>query len=243
MKTQIAIVTPIPEMIESVVQHSMLRQAVEREKVELHLINLRDFGEGDYRQIDDTPFGGGPGMVMMAGPLFKAIENAINKVGGEEDLRIIFPSPQGVPWSHNCAKENSAIKKLIVICGHYKGVDERVIDRYGICEYSLGDFVITSGEIPAMVMVDSAVRLIPGALNTLDSALTDTFTHDLLDHPHYTQPREIEGLRVPDVLLSGHHKEIETWKQGQREKRTEERRPDLWKTYKEKLKESETNYE
>ena len=243
MKTQIAIITPIPNMVASVVEHTMLRKAVERQKVDLHIIDLRDYGEGNYRQIDDTPFGGGAGMVMMAGPLFKAIDHTIKTVGGPDDLQIIYPSPQGHPWDHGSALENSTVKKLIVICGHYKGVDERIIDRYGICEYSLGDFVIASGEIPAMVMVDSAVRLIPGALNTLDSALTDTFTHDLLDHPHYTQPREIEGLRVPDVLLSGHHKEIETWKQGQREKRTEERRPDLWKTYKEKLKESETNYE
>ncbi|SUZ66578.1 uncharacterized protein METZ01_LOCUS19432 [marine metagenome] len=182
-------------------------------------------------------------MVMMAEPLIKAIEHTMDLIGGSEDVQVIYPSPQGETWSQKVANQTSKVKKLIVICGHYKGVDERVIDRYGICEYSLGDFVITSGEIPAMVMVDSAVRLIPGALNTLDSALTDTFTHDLLDHPHYTQPREIEGLRVPDVLLSGHHKEIETWKQGQREKRTKERRPDLWKTYKEKLKESETNYE
>ncbi|MED5219866.1 MAG: tRNA (guanosine(37)-N1)-methyltransferase TrmD, partial [Candidatus Neomarinimicrobiota bacterium] len=220
-----------------------LRKAVERNAVKFHIVNLRQFGRGNYRQIDDTPFGGGSGMVMMAEPLIKAIEHTMDLIGGSEDIQVIYPSPQGETWCQTAANQTSKVKKLIVICGHYKGIDERVIDRYRICEYSLGDFVITSGEIPAMVMVDSAVRLIPGALNTLDSALTDTFTHDLLDHPHYTQPREIEGLRVPDVLLSGHHKEIETWKQGQREKRTKERRPDLWKTYKEKLKESETNYE
>ena len=218
-------------MIESVVQHSMLRQAVEREKVELHLINLRDFGEGDYRQIDDTPFGGGPGMVMMAGPLFKAIENAIEKVGGEDDLRIIFPSPQGIPWSHNCAMENSAIKKLIVICGHYKGVDERVIEKYVTHEYSIGDFVVTNGEIPAMIIIDSVVRLVPGVINNIESALTDSFAMDLLDSPCYTQPRDIEGLSVPEVLLSGNHKEIDKWKQDCRAKRTEEKRPDMWKNY------------
>ena len=218
-------------MIEAVVQHSMLRQAVEREKVELHLINLRDFGEGDYRQIDDTPFGGGPGMVMMAGPLFKAIENAIEKVGGEEDLRIIFPSPQGIPWGHNCAKENSAIKKLIVICGHYKGVDERVIEKYVTHEYSIGDFVVTNGEIPAMIIIDSVVRLVPGVINNIESALTDSFAMDLLDSPSYTQPRDIEGLSVPEVLLSGNHKEIDKWKQDCRAKRTKEKRPDMWKNY------------
>ena len=240
---QIAVITPVPDVIDTLITNSILRKAVERNAVKFHIVNLRQFGRGNYRQIDDTPFGGGSGMVMMAEPLIKAIEHTIDLIGGSEDVQVIYPSPQGETWSQKAANQTSKVKKLIVICGHYKGVDERIIDRYGICEYSLGDFVITSGEIPAMVMVDSAVRLIPGALNTLDSALTDTFTHDLLDHPHYTQPREIEGLRVPDVLLSGHHKEIETWKQGQREKRTKERRPDLWKTYKEKLKESETNYE
>ena len=240
---QIAVITPVPDVIDTLITNSILRKAVERNAVKFHIVNLRQFGRGNYRQIDDTPFGGGSGMVMMAEPLIKAMEYTMDLIGGSEEVQVIYPSPQGETWSQKVANQTSKVKKLIVICGHYKGVDERVIDRYGICEYSLGDFVITSGEIPAMVMVDSAVRLIPGALNTLDSALTDTFTHDLLDHPHYTQPREIEGLRVPDVLLSGHHKEIETWKQGQREKRTKERRPDLWKTYKEKLKESETNYE
>ena len=240
---QIAVITPVPDVIDTFITNSILRKAVERNVVKFHIVNLRQFGRGNYRQIDDTPFGGGSGMVMMAEPLIKAIEHTMDLIGGSEDVQVIYPSPQGETWSQKVANQTSKVKKLIVICGHYKGVDERVIDRYGICEYSLGDFVITSGEIPAMVMVDSAVRLIPGALNTLDSALTDTFTHDLLDHPHYTQPREIEGLRVPDVLLSGHHKEIETWKQGQREKRTKERRPDLWKMYKEKLKESEINYE
>jgi len=240
---QIAVITPVPDVIDTFITNSILRKAVERNAVKFHIVNLRQFGRGNYRQIDDTPFGGGSGMVMMAEPLIKAIEHTMDLIGGSEEVQVIYPSPQGETWSQKAANQTSKVKKLIVICGHYKGVDERVIDRYGIREYSLGDFVITSGEIPAMVMVDSAVRLIPGALNTLDSALTDTFTHDLLDHPHYTQPREIEGLRVPDVLLSGHHKEIETWKQGQREKRTKERRPDLWKIYKEKLKESETNYE
>ena len=240
---QIAVITPVPDVIHTFITNSILRKAVERNVVKFHIVNLRQFGRGNYRQIDDTPFGGGSGMVMMAEPLIKAIEHTMDLIGGSEEVQVIYPSPQGETWSQKAANQTSKVKKLIVICGHYKGVDERVIDRYGIREYSLGDFVITSGEIPAMVMVDSAVRLIPGALNTLDSALTDTFTHDLLDHPHYTQPREIEGLRVPDVLLSGHHKEIETWKQVQREKRTKERRPDLWKIYKEKLKESETNYE
>ena len=240
---QIGIITPVPDVIDTLITNSILRKAVERNAVKFRIVNLRQFGLGNYRQIDDAPFGGGSGMVMMAGPLIKAIEHTMGLIGGSDDAQVIYPSPQGETWNQNSASQTSKLKKLIVICGHYKGIDERVIDRYGIHEYSLGDFVLTSGEIPAMVMVDSMVRLIPGTLNTLDSALTDTFTHDLLDHPHYTQPREIEGLRVPNVLLSGHHKEIKTWKQKQREKRTKGRRPDLWKIYKKKLKELEKNYE
>ena len=242
MKHQIAIITPAPDLVEAVVQHSMLRQAVARERVDFHLVNLRDFGEGNYRQTDDTPFGGGAGMVMMAGPLFKAIEVAIENVGGTDGLRIVYPSPQGQTWSHELAIENSSVKKLIVICGHYKGIDERVIEKYVSHEYSIGDFVVTSGEIPGMILIDSIVRLIPGVLNKIDSAMSDTFSGDLLDAPHYTQPRKIDGMAVPDVLISGHHKKIEEWRKARQEERTKERRPDIWKHYL-KLNESEKSDE
>ena len=242
MKHQIAIITPAPDLVEAVVQHSMLRQAVARERGGFHLVNLRDFGEGNYRQTDDTPFGGGAGMVMMAGPLFKAIEVAIENVGGTDGLRIVYPSPQGQTWSHELAIENSSVKKLIVICGHYKGIDERVIEKYVSHEYSIGDFVVTSGEIPGMILIDSIVRLIPGVLNKIDSAMSDTFSGDLLDAPHYTQPREIDGMAVPDVLISGHHKKIEEWRKARQEERTKERRPDIWKHYL-KLNESEKSDE
>ena len=232
MKKQIAIITPVPDIVESVVQNSILRQARERKKVDFHIINLRDFGEGNYHQIDDKPYGGGPGMVMMAGPLFKAIEDSMEKVGGKDDLRIIYPSPQGVQWIHNLAEENSKITRLIVICGHYKGIDERVIEKFITHEYSIGDFVVTSGEIPAMIFIDSIVRLIPGVINNLQSALSDSFAEDLLDSPFYTQPREINGLTVPKVLLSGNHKEINLWRKDSRLKRTKKKRPDLMEKFK-----------
>lgn len=235
---QIAVITPVPEVIDTLIQNSILRKAVEKNVVEFHLINLRDFGKGNYRQIDDSPFGGGSGMVLMAEPIFKAIEYAMELVGGPEDVRVIYPSPQGKTWDQRTAEETSQQKKFIVICGHYKGIDERVIEKFVTHEYSLGDFVMTGGEIPAMVMLDSAVRLIPGTLNTLDSALTDSFSQDLLDHPHYTQPREIDGLEVPKVLLGGHHANIEAWRQKKKEERTKEKRPDLWEKF-EKLNESE----
>ena len=238
---QIAVITPVPDVIDTLIQNSIFRKAVEKNVVEFHLVNLREFGKGNYRQIDDAPFGGGSGMVLMAEPLFKAIDHAMELIGGPDNVRVIYPSPQGKPWDQRTAEETSRQKKFIVICGHYKGIDERVMEKYVTHEYSLGDFVMTGGEIPAMVILDSAVRLIPGTLNTLDSALTDSFSQDLLDHPHYTQPREIEGMEVPEVLLGGHHAKIGTWRQEQKEKRTKEKRPDLWKKF-EKLKESESNH-
>ncbi|MEE8335946.1 MAG: tRNA (guanosine(37)-N1)-methyltransferase TrmD [Candidatus Neomarinimicrobiota bacterium] len=228
---KIAMVTPVPELVEAVVQNSMLRQAIERGVLDFQLINLRDFGKGSHRQIDDSPFGGGKGMIMMAGPLFKALDTAIEKVGGHEDLRIIYPSPQGRPWKHDFAMENSAVKKLIFLCGHYKGIDERVIEKYVTHEYSIGDFVLSGGEIPGLILLDSIVRLIPGVLNSYESAMTDSFAVELLDGPHYTQPREIENRPVPDILLTGHHKKIEEWRNKKRRERTENRRPDLWKNY------------
>lgn len=239
---QIAVITPVPDVIDTLIQNSILRKAVEKNVVKFHIINLRDFGKGNYRQIDDTPFGGGSGMVMMAEPLFDAIDYAMELVGGPDEVQVIYPSPQGELWNQKYAEETSQLKKLIVICGHYKGIDERVIEKYVSHEYSIGDFVVTSGEIPGMILIDSIVRLIPGVLNKIDSAMSDTFSGDLLDAPHYTQPREIDGMAVPDVLISGHHKKIEEWRKARQEERTKERRPDIWKHYL-KLNESEKSDE
>jgi tRNA (guanine37-N1)-methyltransferase len=211
----------------------MLRQAVERNVVEFKVVNLRDFTRGNYRQVDDDPFGGGEGVVMMAEPLFKAIDFSLEQLGSGE-VRLVYPSPQGVQWTHELAMENSQVDKLIFICGHYKGIDERVIEKYVTHEYSIGDFVVTAGELPAMIMIDSIVRLIPGVLNKYDSAMSDTFASDLLDAPYYTRPREIEGMKVPDVLIEGHHKKIDEWRNAQREQRTKVKRPDIWEKYLEK---------
>lgn len=227
---QIVIITPVPDTIDSLIANSMLRQAVERDIVEFVVVNLRDFTKGNYRQIDDEPFGGGDGMIMMAEPLFKAIDHSLEHLDSG-DVRIIYPSPQGVQWKHELAMENSQVDKLVFICGHYKGIDERVIERYVTHEYSIGDFVVTAGEIPAMMMIDSIVRLIPGVLNKYDSAMSDTFASDLLDAPYYTRPRDYEGMKVPDVLIEGHHKKIDEWRTAQKEKRTETKRPDIWDKY------------
>jgi len=235
---KIAIITPVPEMVHAIIEQSMLRKAASEKVAEYNVFDLREFGKGNYRQIDDTPFGGGSGMVMMAEPLMAAVEFAMEWMG-DNDVRIVCPSPQGKTWNHKSAETFSDHEKTIFICGHYKGIDQRVIEKYVTDEFSIGDFVVTSGEIPAMIMIDSTVRLIPGVLNSRESAETDTFYGDLLDNPHFTKPRKVDGMPVPEVLLNGHHKEIEDWRQSQREFITQEKRPDLWRKYLEKSKISE----
>ena len=235
---KIAIITPVPEMVHAIIEQSMLRKAASEKVAEYNVFDLREFGKGNYRQIDDTPFGGGSGMVMMAEPLMAAIEFAMEWMG-DNDVRIVCPSPQGKTWNHKSAETFSDHEKTIFICGHYKGIDQRVIEKYVTDEFSIGDFVVTSGEIPAMIMIDSMVRLIPCVLNSRESAETDTFYGDLLDNPYFTKPRKVDGMPVPEVLLNGHHKEIEDWRQSQREFITKEKRPDLWRRYLEKSKISE----
>jgi len=241
---QIAIITTVPDVIHTIIDNSILRQAKDHDVVTFHVIDVREFGKGNYRQIDDTPFGGGSGMVMMAEPLLMAIDFAHERIGDlENETHVLLPAPQGSIWNHDCALENIKDENLIVICGRYKGIDQRVIDKYVTHEYSLGDFVVSNGELTAMIIVDSIVRLIPGVLNSIQSALTDSFARDLLDHPHYTRPREIDGMSVPEVLLGGNHKNIQSWRQEKSEERTREKRPDLWKKYRQSLVELETNNE
>jgi len=239
---KIAVITPVPEVINTLIENSMLRKSIENQVAQIHVVDLREFGIGSYRQIDDTPFGGGSGMVMMAEPLMNAMEDALDFVERSEEIKVLYPSPQGKLWNQESAEDLSECDKIIFICGHYKGIDERVIEKYVTDQYSIGDFVMTSGEIPTMIMLDSAMRLVSGTLNNIDSALSDTFSLGLLDHPHYTQPRIIDKKKVPEVLISGHHKKIESWRQAQREKRTKEKRPELWKRYIE-IRESENNNE
>ncbi len=239
---KVAVITPVPDVINILIENSMLRKSIDNQVAQIHVVNLREFGVGNYRQIDDAPFGGGSGMVMMAEPLINAIDNAMDLVGRSEEVKVLYPSPQGDLWDQRSAEGLSKWEKIIIICGHYKGIDERVIEKYVTDEYSIGDFIMTSGEIPAMIMLDSALRLVPGTLNNIDSALSDTFTLGLLDHPHYTQPRIVDGKPVPDVLISGHHEKISSWRQDQREKRTKEKRFDLWKKYT-KIRESENSNE
>ena len=227
----IAFITPAPSVIETIIENSMLRKAAEKNVAKFHILDLRDFGIGDYKKIDHAPYGGGPGMVLMAEPLFSAINDALKVMNSNSDIRIVYPSPLGKKWNQKYAEGLSTSDNIIMICGHYKGIDERVIKKYVTDQFSIGDFVMTSGEIPAILMVDSVVRLIPGTLNNIGSALDDSFTYGLLDYPHYTRPRKLQEMEVPDVLISGHHRNINEWREKQRVKRTKLNRNDLWKKY------------
>ena len=232
---QIFIITPFPAIPEAVIGESILRRAGEKEIVDYHMIDLREFTEGKHRQIDDYPFGGGTGMVMLAEPILKAMDRVRELYNGDKGLRVVFPSPQAKVLSQETSRDLSEADGIAFICGHYKGIDERVREKVVTDEISIGDYVVTGGELPAMVILDSVVRLIPGVLGDEESANTDSFTHDLLDHPHYTRPEEVKGLKVPEVLMSGHHANVDAWRQEQRELRTKNNRPDLWEHYQEEL--------
>tara|TARA_Y100000817_G_scaffold314144_1_gene312042 strand:+ start:1029 stop:1757 length:729 start_codon:yes stop_codon:yes gene_type:complete len=239
---EIIIITPVPNVIKTLINIGIIKKARERNAVKISCLDLREFGLGNYRQIDGEPFGGGKGMIMMAEPFINAIKYAIDSFENHNKYEIFYPSPQGKLWNQKSASKFSNDNNLIILCGHYKGVDQRIFDKFDIFEYSVGDFIMTSGEIPAIIFSDTIIRLLPGALNSVESALTDSFSHPLLDHPHYTKPRKIDGMQVPDVLLSGHHEKIENWKEDQRKKRTKKRRPDLWNKYNANLKKMEIDH-
>ena len=226
MGMRIDIVTLFPEMFTGPFGESIIRRAAERGLVEIHLHNLRDYGLGRHRQVDDYPFGGGPGMVLRVEPLFAAVEE-IRAGIGKEDIPVILLSPQGRLFNQKVAEELAQQPNLILICGHYEGVDERVREHLVTDELSIGDYILTGGELPAMVMVDAVVRLLPGALGAGEGAQEDSYAMGLLEYPQYTRPREFRGWTVPEVLLSGNHAEIARWRLEQALKRTRERRPDL----------------
>ena len=219
-------ITLFPEMFAAVTQSGITRRALERQLYSLRLWNLRDFATDNYRTVDDRPYGGGPGMVMLAEPLAKAIRTAREQRGGGRS-RVIYFTPQGVPLVHRRVLELAREQRLILLCGRYEGIDQRLIDAEVDEEISLGDFVLSGGEIAALALVDAIVRQLPGALNDADSAQQDSFADGLLDCPHYTRPEEYEGVPVPPVLLSGHHAEIRRWRLKQALGRTWVRRPDL----------------
>ena len=222
---EVYIITPFPDSIKTLIDNNIANQGLKKGHLSIDIVNLRDFTTDNYKKIDDEPYGGGSGMVMMCEPLFGAIEYCISK--SEKKPKIIFPSPKGKVLNHSLSSNLSTENSLIFICGHYKGIDERVIEKYVDFEISIGDFIISNGELSTMIIFDSIVRLVPGVLNDINSALTDSFVDDLLDAPYFTRPSEIDGLKVPDVLLSGDHKAIEKWRNDKKLELTKDRRPDL----------------
>jgi tRNA (guanine37-N1)-methyltransferase len=221
---RIDIITVCPELIESPLNYSIVKRARDKGLVEINVINLHDFAGDKYKSVDDYAFGGGAGMVMMIEPVWKAVE----KLKSEREYdEIIYTSPDGEKLTQKIANNLSLLNNIIILAGHYKGIDQRIRDNLITREISVGDFVLSGGELPAAMITDAVVRLIPGAISDEQSALSDSFQDDLLAPPVYTRPADFKGWKVPDVLLSGHAAEIEKWRHEQSEARTRRLRPDL----------------
>lgn len=223
---RIDIISAVPELLESPFNHSILKRAHQRGLLNVNVIDLREFGIGPHKQIDDYAYGGGSGMVMMMEPLVNCLRELQIKNTYDE---IIYLSPDGKTLNQKTSNTLSLKNNLLIICGHYKGIDQRFRDQYVTMEISIGDYVLSGGELAAAVLVDSIGRLIPGVLNDETSALTDSFQDDLLAPPVYTRPENFEGLNVPEILLSGHEAKIEEWRYDQSLERTKKLRPDLLK--------------
>ena len=226
---QFDVVTLFAPMFDAITQHGISRRAVERGLFALHCWNPRDFASDNYRTVDDRPYGGGPGMVMLAEPLEKALQAARDRQQQQTGQRpkVVYLSPQGQPLNHSLVMQLKAEPGLVLLAGRYEGIDERVIRRQVDLEVSIGDYVLSGGELGAMVLIDAIVRQLPGVLNDAGSAEQDSFVDGLLDCPHYTRPEVYEGISVPDVLLSGNHAEINRWRLKQALGRTWLRRPEL----------------
>jgi tRNA (guanine37-N1)-methyltransferase len=221
---QVDVLTLFPQIFSGPFSESIIKRAIERKLVAINLHNVRDYSLSKHKNVDDYPFGGGAGMVMQIEPIHRCID-ALKEQGSYDE--VIYMSPDGEPFTQKIANELSTKNKLIFLCGHYKGVDERVREHLVTRELSLGDFVLTGGEIAAAAMIDAIVRLIPGTLNDETSALSDSFQDDLISPPVYTRPADYNGWKVPEVLLSGHQAKIDEWRHEQSLARTKERRPKL----------------
>lgn len=217
-----SVLTLFPDMF-SPLKQSIIGKAIEDKKIELNLINIRDFSKDKHKKVDDTPYGGGAGMVMKADVVYDAYEHIKN-----ENAKVIFLSPQGKTLNQNKVKELATEEHIILLCGHYEGIDQRVIDEIVDEEISIGDYVLTGGELPAMVLIDSVSRYVEGVLSK-DSIKEESFTNNLLEYPQYTRPEIFHGIKVPEVLLSGHHENIKKWREEQSLKNTLQKRPNLLK--------------
>ncbi len=225
---KIDVLTIFPEMFGPILNESIIKRAQEKGIVQIEVYDLRDFSHDLHKKVDDRPFGGGPGMLLKPEPIFRAVEAILKNVHpSKAKQRTILLSPQGKKLDQNLAKKISQFKHLILICGRYEGVDERVRQSLVDLEVSIGDYILSGGELPAMVLIDSIVRLIPNVLGNEDSDKQETFSYNLLEHPQYTRPALYRGMKVPEILLSGKHKQIQQWRQRESVKRTAKLRPDL----------------
>ena len=222
---KVDIITIFPKMFSALTGESIIKRAQEKKKVRIDVHDLRDYTTGKYKQVDDRPFGGGPGMVLMPEPIFKAVK----KIKGRRKVKVILTCAGGKPLTQKLARELSKEKNLIIICGHYEGVDERVREELVDESISIGDYVLTGGELPAMVIVDAVTRLIPGVLGKDESSADESFENGLLEYPQYTRPADFHGKKVPEILLSGNHAKIADWRNKESIKRTKKIRPDLLK--------------
>ena len=220
---KIHVLSLFPEMFTGVFGSSILKKAQEKGAIELAVTDIRNFSENKHKQVDDYPYGGGAGMVLKPEPMF----NAVEAITEGRTPRVILMCPQGERFTQKKAEELAKEEDLVFLCGHYEGYDERIREHLVTDEISIGDFVLTGGELPAMTVIDAVVRLLPGVLGQQDSHIQDSFSTGLLEHPHYTRPADFRGMKVPDVLLSGNHAKIDQWREEQSFKRTLQRRPDL----------------
>lgn len=219
------VLTLFPDMIKDGLNTSVTGRALTNGKITLNAVDIRGYSKDKHKHVDDYPYGGGAGMVMQPEPIYLAYEDLLKNM--PRTPRVIYVTPQGKTFHQSMAEEFAKENDLIFLCGHYEGVDERILEEIVTDYVSIGDYVLTGGELPAMVMIDAISRLVPGVLNNEDSAEFESFHDNLLEHPHYTRPAEFHGKKVPDVLLSGHHENVEKWRREQSLKRTLERRPDL----------------
>jgi tRNA (guanine37-N1)-methyltransferase len=230
MALRIDIVTLFVEMFDSFLQASIVGRAIRRGLVEVTRTNIRDFTTDSYGKADDAPYGGGVGMVLMCQPVFDAVD-FVRSRAPQRPAKVVLLSPQGRPLDQELVQELSGLDRMILIAGHYEGFDERIRTGLVDMEVSLGDFVLSGGEVPAMAIIDAMVRLLPGALGKDESTHDESFSHGLLEYPQYTRPREFRGMPVPDVLVGGDHAKIVAWRKEQAENRTKRRRPDLWEKH------------
>lgn len=222
---KISVLTLFPEMIEQTLSHSMIGRAQKNNIVTINPVNIRDYANNKHLQVDDYPYGGGAGMVMQPQPIYDAYKSVVKDTN--KKIRVLYMTPQGKTFTQADAKKLSQEEELVFLCGHYEGIDQRVIDEIVTDEYSIGDYILTGGELPAMVMIDSICRLIPGVLGKQESFQEESFSNSLLEYPHYTRPTEFKGRKVPDVLLSGHHENIKKWRHEQSLILTYKKRQDL----------------